>query len=539
MTSILPGVSGDVRRPESMGDTKFAFSEATEGNTSEEESTEIELEVRGGRPKRDHAAPVSSSHAREDDDNVNITSESQDQLDELGRLRTNPSLASFNFPFASSSTLDLLGRDYGRQDYTSWPSQTPSDDGGGSDDDSDPDSNPLYILLSTGVSPHLRQAWETAKVILVPPRRTLPIEVEQADPQAQSTGEPGDWERFVGLHALAASKLVLDSFVGYGEFRKGEQIEVRLDVAKGEVIVITRETAPALDDPAPIPVSKNASSPIDVEKSVHIVGTPDSVSSSSSRLPSMEHGSRPVRLEQVPPRSVSGASSVSTIPFPRTPSLSPTVPVPSLHVESTRTLKILSETTVYRRPKPPVVPQTPLRAQTTPTKLTPSPSPKNKVRKDKIRLRAPKWLRPSGTKEKEKEKAKLRAQEAERSGGKPAMALWTPPPALERLRVLSVDGAIVNWPNEEPSLEIWEEDEPSPTYAAEDGDETERHALVPLELSPPPLAGLSRSLSSASNKTTSSRGRAASSIEMSRNRSGFSFSFVPPSVVPHTRDLIG
>jgi hypothetical protein len=432
------------------------------------------------------------------------------------------SLASFNFPFASSSTLDLVGW---RQGFRALASQTPSDDGGASDDDSDPDSNPLYLLLSNGSSPHLRQAWENARVILVPPRRTLPLEVEEADPQALRKGEePSGWERFVGMHVLCPSAVVTDGFVGYGELRGGARIEARLDVAKGQVIVETRNQKSSSSGQANVKkgAGKDADSPSGLE----------------TQPPSLESSlRRPEPLN----RSVSASSTVSTIPFPKTPSSLPTAasPIPP-QIELSRTLKILSETTVYRRATPPV-PQSPVRTQPALSKLT--PSPKSKGRKDKVRFKGLKWLRPSGSKEKEKEKER----EREKARLKEKAGEQSQQPDYERLRVLSVDGAVIDWFGSELSLHVEElvveeeeeeeEDEAtSPALAAEDGDETEAEQhTVSSSPSVPKATGLARSLSSMSSMSKPSRGRAFSSLELVRARSGFPFA----SVVPQSRDVVG
>lgn len=290
------------------------------------------------------------------------------------------------------------------------------------EEEEDPDSHPLYTLLSTSALPFLRQTWDAATLILVPPRRSLPSLdlLSQPSPSASSSptkkgfefvrgarGVSGEFEgrgaekdreatrvaregleRFVALHVFKPSEGG-DKWRSVGGDSRTGFVQVRLEPARGlahvEWVIEERPTSsstagstvPELSIPFP-PLEARESS----ESELSLPHTPPS----RTLLP----------LPQPP--------ATSALHFPSHVPLSHPTSLP-------RPLQIVSESTIYRRPR-------------LPPSLPPPPSP---IKAPKPGFRAPKWLR--------------------RGSSAPTLAPPAPPearaPMLERVRVIAVDGEVV------------------------------------------------------------------------------------------------
>lgn len=77
------------------------------------------------------------------------------------------------------------------------------------DEEEDYDSNPLYIVLSTSLSPRLKNAYDSAKLVLLPTRRALPLDMPRKlpDPNLQFESE---WEQWIAAHTFVSASTEAD-----------------------------------------------------------------------------------------------------------------------------------------------------------------------------------------------------------------------------------------------------------------------------------------------------------------------------------------
>lgn len=200
------------------------------------------------------------------------------------------------------------------------------------------------------------------------------------------------------------------------------------------------ETTPTAPSPSFPPIEARVSS--DSEASSLLPHTPPSPLQSQP-LPKTEDDeevSTPTTSSRPPLQAAKHPDGTST-PTLATTAPSPAASAPLVLPNASRALPVLSETTIYRRPRPPP-PALPI--------ITSLPSPVVPVGKPaKSAFRAPKWLR-RGVGMGSGSSLKAVAEEKSRSasgsslpGGGPAPRAEEKAPMLERVRVMSVGGVIV------------------------------------------------------------------------------------------------
>ncbi|KAH9471484.1 hypothetical protein Pst134EA_005380 [Puccinia striiformis f. sp. tritici] len=72
------------------------------------------------------------------------------------------------------------------------------------DEEEDYDSNPLYIVLSTSLSPRLKSAYDSAKLVLLPTRRALPLDMPRKLPDPTLEFE-SEWEQWIAAHTFVSA----------------------------------------------------------------------------------------------------------------------------------------------------------------------------------------------------------------------------------------------------------------------------------------------------------------------------------------------
>ncbi|KAI9629042.1 hypothetical protein KEM48_011201 [Puccinia striiformis f. sp. tritici PST-130] len=72
------------------------------------------------------------------------------------------------------------------------------------DEEEDYDSNPLYIVLSTSLSPRLKSAYDAAKLVLLPTRRALPLDMPRKLPDPTLEFE-SEWEQWIAAHTFVSA----------------------------------------------------------------------------------------------------------------------------------------------------------------------------------------------------------------------------------------------------------------------------------------------------------------------------------------------
>ncbi|OAV99687.1 hypothetical protein PTTG_25255 [Puccinia triticina 1-1 BBBD Race 1] len=72
------------------------------------------------------------------------------------------------------------------------------------DEEEDYDSNPLYIVLSTSLSPRLKNAYDSAKLVLLPTRRALPLDMPRKLPDPTLEFE-SEWEQWIAAHTFVSA----------------------------------------------------------------------------------------------------------------------------------------------------------------------------------------------------------------------------------------------------------------------------------------------------------------------------------------------
>ncbi|MBW0483423.1 hypothetical protein O181_023138 [Austropuccinia psidii MF-1] len=94
--------------------------------------------------------------------------------------------------------------------FSDGPEQAEFDDDAESDEEEDYDSNPLYIVLSTSLSPKLKFAYDSAKLVLLPTRRALPLDMPRKLPDPTIEFE-SEWEQWIAAHTFVCANESRDS----------------------------------------------------------------------------------------------------------------------------------------------------------------------------------------------------------------------------------------------------------------------------------------------------------------------------------------
>ncbi|SCV67502.1 BQ2448_5113 [Microbotryum intermedium] len=258
------------------------------------------------------------------------------------------------------------------------------------EEDEDPDSHPFYVLLASSAIPVLRSAWDAATLILVPPRRTLPsLEAlkprrETATPAfefvrggkgvaGEQAGRDVEKERqmlitYVALHAFKPLENDEDAAPGATSWRSviaSEEGHCRARLIPGQGVALIDW----IEAPGPAPVIKLALS---------------TASFASDISENASSGSRDGPIQPRSPRSTSAA-----VLSPARSSFSLIAPV--------RSLRIIAETTIYRRPRQVIAATNPPPAPSTLSASTNSTLGKSSGSSSlhKSGFRTPKWFRRS------------------------------------------------------------------------------------------------------------------------------------------------
>ncbi|KAK4056935.1 hypothetical protein OIO90_002185 [Microbotryomycetes sp. JL221] len=315
----------------------------------------------------------------------------------------------------------------------------------GESDEDDADSHPLYALLSTSPSPPLRRIWDSSTLILVPPRRVMPglDPLTTSMPARVSPGSPGSGFEFVrgakGVNgeqagrnadqerqALQQMRDRLEKWISWHAFRPmpglpgvwrsvgggvdSGFIRLTLHSETGEAHVdwIGTQFISMSEDSMPLPALSRSARSTDSQTSSSIIQTP---STHDIALPSVLISSRSnVNSSLVNDRPDYQVGTGSTLQ---------------------RRLRMKSETTVYRRPRPP----SPVRLGPQAVSQTP--------RQARSGFRAPKWLRRAGFQvgspgSSVATSGRLRTlEEGKVSNSAPAASTTQAP--LQRVRVIQVD----------------------------------------------------------------------------------------------------
>lgn len=326
------------------------------------------------------------------------------------------------------------------------------------EEEEDPDSHPLYLLLSNSTLPPLRTLWNSSHLILVPPRRSVPSLVSLTLPENNSSalrGKGTGFEFVRGAKGIGGETIGRDVekereverdrrealllYVSLHTFKKDETLrggggEVWRSLGEGEGFVRVRmEAARGLihvewvgQDQATGTVS--SSLPLETARPPsRVTSIPASTQSEPIPFPSVEpRTSRNLEPDEIvhPLLSPIGEytkSNSSSSPFfltssSRSPSTSSAPPPPSSLI---RSLQIVSETTIYRRPF-------------RPAPAVPEPTSPLKNSTNKPAFKVPKWLRRGSS-----------AQSLPSPTTTPTKFEKERTPMLERVRVIALDGEIV------------------------------------------------------------------------------------------------
>ncbi|GAB00008.1 hypothetical protein E5Q_06710 [Mixia osmundae IAM 14324] len=290
--------------------------------------------------------------------------------------------------------------------------------------DDDPDYNPLYIVMSTSQSAHIRAAWQAAKLILVPSRSFLPLGlIARIDPAY--VGEPGapeDWERWVAMHAFCPQAIAPDHYIN--AVPDQQSVKAVLETRDGST-VINLQHDDHLTGCSPLAPSFTASVHSDndgptgpSETAAELDGSPPEpkLRKSRSYAKLIADSLRPP-VSRILPRSSS--LQIGDISLPHE-----TQAVPS------RQIHVIAEGMVYRRSR--------LNSTASLMGSLLSVAEEENVetqRKDKSKLRAPKWLK----------KVSARKDDKRLSTGSLLSTAVQQRSGLERVRVCCVTGPVVEW----------------------------------------------------------------------------------------------
>lgn len=459
------------------------------------------------------------------------------------------------------------------------------DDEESEDDEEDYDSNPLYIVLSTSLSPRLKDAYDSAKLVLLPTRRALPLDMPRKLPDPTIEFE-SEWEQWIAAHTFVAADTLpgpsrttepAKGNVDWVALSKAKDRQVNLCLKPGTGIAEVRMTMAIYNSSSssnsstlPHPRHKPASTqnitdtlpdfstphrpsseldphrtirakPIDLKhrlqdqsvsnrfsKSSTVTSELTATTScSSSSVPCSDiirSPSTTTESSSAFTRASSGVSRTSSEAWSDMPTTPPSTSRISDAAQPCSTAdsvtkvqyaKIISEETMYR--SPPRRPTTP--AITLESALSGSKAKKGKEVEQRLRFKAPKWLRP-GAAQKEKERERERREKAlavahERERERLRLLEGEGGGGLERVRLISLKGPVIEcwWQAPVDSLE---------SAGEQCADEHENSAVVPFPChqgvptlaSPVSASGMSRSSVSLSCRSTYS-----SSLRMTRRSS--------------------
>ncbi|SCZ93409.1 BZ3500_MvSof-1268-A1-R1_Chr6-3g08640 [Microbotryum saponariae] len=310
------------------------------------------------------------------------------------------------------------------------------------EEDEDPDSHPLYVLLSSSAIPVLRSAWDAATLILVPPRRTLPS-LEALTPRRESAAPAFEFVR--GGKGVAGEQAGRDvekerqmsiTYVALHAFKPLENDE---DAAPGTTSwrsVIASEEGHCRARLIP----GQGTALIDwIEMPGPIQGIKSAQSTSSFASSGSDNGSKIGSTQARSPQSPTAA----VVSLARN-SFSLITPVKSL--------RIIAETTIYRRPRQIIAATNPPPAPSTLSASTNSTLGKSSGSSSlhKSGFRTPKWFRrsissaiPTLKTWPEKTDADLNPPSFVTPTLAPVRETSKSGPMLERVRVLALGGGIV------------------------------------------------------------------------------------------------
>ena len=386
-------------------------------------------------------------------------------------------------------------------------------EGSSGGEEEDFDSHTLYSNLTKSSSPYVRRAWEGSKIVLLPPKYAMPAAYTGSQKQwnsETSMADPKDWERFTAIHALRQQTGSPDTYVGYGTMADGRRLQARLDAERGEVEVTMRAEESDIDGMDRREVLRSFAS---LDQSLRRTDTVDSSASSgghalpphlfisssptssanSSNFPLTPPVSPPLRPAGLPLRSASDSFRTSTstsdsVLFPSVESA--VMSMSKTPLSPTRRLQIVGDTPVYRRKKAIAVGQ----ATSAPSALPSPPRPEAasqqavepngqnpnrlsilnttssnsllnnargvKKKDSKVRLRVPKWL--GGRKDSGSFAASTSSRPASTESApttplesQSLQQLVVPEETqlvIEKVRIIRVDGYVVEWPGQEPIL---------------------------------------------------------------------------------------
>ncbi|KAH9823253.1 hypothetical protein DFH28DRAFT_881133 [Melampsora americana] len=421
-------------------------------------------------------------------------------------------------PLAVFPTYNEEEDDTGSVDFTD-PEAEITEEEEESEEEEDYDSNPLYIVLSTSLSPRLKDAYDSAKLVLLPTRRALPLDMPRKLPDPNVEFE-SEWEQWIAAHTFVAaetdtassgSKEAGKGGVEWVGLSKSEDRSVHLSLKPGTGIAEVRltmsrpgpssstntttttpalislskshvtphrpdtgtesdltpaiRTAPEFDPqrtirakdshnlPDPIPVPNRFSNVSTVTSD--LTNTTSCSSSSAARSNLLRSPSAATDSSLAFTQSSSGISRTSSegwSDMPTTPPINPNVISDKSDqimgtkfetVTMVQSAKIISEETMYRSPPRRV----PSPAVTLESALSGSKAKKGKEVEQRLRFKAPKWLRP-GAAQKEKERERERREKAlalarERERERLRLLEGEGGGGLERVRLISLKGPVI------------------------------------------------------------------------------------------------
>ena len=365
------------------------------------------------------------------------------------------------------------------------------------DEEEELDGNPLYSSLTSNGSSYVRRAWEASQVILIPPRFSLPPEYLSAEKDFSGENardvEIADWERYTAMHALHQQVGSKDTYVGYGRSNEGRRLHAKLDSLRGEVEISLHTDGDASDMPEersdisiqPGSLGEPSLSPMETLNTIGSLSTtgPSHLPAGWSPTSSSESGNfpitPPISPSMRPNIAVRSASVHARSGFTSNgiafPGMVPLIPLPKQLQASTRILKIVGETPVYRRRRkasaasaamvsasaPTFLPQgsslstkaisadppNPLSVISSTSSLVTSKTLKKKD--SKVRLRIPKWLtRTSKENLKSVESAPVTPVRAHQPAFRTSIIQEEVQPVIEKLRIIRVDTHVIRWPGE-------------------------------------------------------------------------------------------
>ncbi|KAH8921592.1 hypothetical protein BT69DRAFT_1335436 [Atractiella rhizophila] len=325
--------------------------------------------------------------------------------------RIHPDLASLSPPeYNTSIPINLSSSAPGRTSFTAYSDEDPLTDsdlgdleeefGDGIEDieeEEDPDLSPLFFALSQSKSPVLQEAWDYARMILIPPKRSLPSEVSDLAKQlggSTSTSllreKDDDLERteaWIAMHAFARAsaseqqeKVMWNGFVGKlpSYFRNGKS--ARMEAIKYK-----------------------ASRKLDVRLLASAKESPADISSAAPASPNLKH---------LP--SISSLVAAEKKSHSRPPS-------EDVALATWRTVDIVNEL--------------PMAWSATPAQAESAEKEKEKVKKEEkksVSFRPLKWMRRGSSKSSDKEKKKKEFSKVKTAKGKSVL-------------LVGVDGPVLDW----------------------------------------------------------------------------------------------